>query len=348
MKIFLGIDGGQTTTKSILADETGRFLGTGAGGPAIHLKDEETREHARRALYESIHAALREAGLPDLTEIESAFLGFTGVSGSETPPARTYCELTQEQFRIKSVAIDHDARSALAGAIPSMIGVIVIAGTGSIAFGMNASGESARAGGWGYLLGDQGSAYEIGRQALIAVGEAADGIGPKTVLTSLILEALKIPDTAAITQAIYRDRVPKLRMAAMSAVVTQAAEAGDEVARKIFLEGGKRLGANCGSAAVVLGRGGRVSSGRIALEALPRTCALAVSCGQGGVSGVSAARRSADSGFQRKQRAALGKLDGSFDSQLSRIEPIRLIYERWSTFSVQRPETKGEAGELAK
>ena len=242
MKIFLGIDGGQTTTKSILADETGRVLGTGAGGPTIHLKDEETRQHARQALYESIHAALREAGLPDSTEIESAFLGFTGVSGPETPPARTYCELTREQFRIKSVAIDHDARSALAGAIPSMIGVIVIAGTGSIAFGMNASGESARAGGWGYLLGDQGSAYEIGRQALIAVGEAADGIGPKTVLTSLILEALKIPDTAAITQAIYRDPVPKLRMAAMSAVVAQAAEAGDEVARKIFLEGGKRLG----------------------------------------------------------------------------------------------------------
>jgi N-acetylglucosamine kinase-like BadF-type ATPase len=242
MKIFLGIDGGQTTTKSILADETGRILGIGAGGPAIHLKDEETRRHAWQALYESIHAALCEAGLPDGTEIESAFLGFTGVSGPETPAARTYCEVTRDQFRIQSLAIDHDARSALAGAIPSMVGVIVIAGTGSIAFGMNENGQSARAGGWGFLLGDQGSAYEIGRQTLIAVGEAADGIGPKTVLTSLVLEALKIPGPAEMTQVIYRDPAPKLRIAALSAVAAQAAESGDEAARRIFLEGGTRLG----------------------------------------------------------------------------------------------------------
>jgi N-acetylglucosamine kinase-like BadF-type ATPase len=242
MKIFLGIDGGQTTTKSIVADETGRILGIGVGGPAIHLKDEETRRHARQALYESIHAALCGAGLPDGTEIESAFLGFTGVSGPETPAARTYCEVTREQFSIQLVTIDHDALSALAGAIPSMVGVIVIAGTGSIAFGMNENGQSARAGGWGYLLGDQGSAYEIGRQALIAVGEAADGIGPSTVLTLLILDAMKIPDAAAMTQVIYRDPAPKLRIAALSAIVSQAAEAGDEVACRIFLDGGTRLG----------------------------------------------------------------------------------------------------------
>jgi glucosamine kinase len=242
MKVFLGIDGGQTTTKSILADETGRVLGMGVAGPAIHLKDEDTRQHARQSLGDSIHEALIRAGLPDTTEIESAFLGFTGVPGPETPAAKTYCELTLEQFRITSIQIDHDARIGLAGAIPSMIGVIVIAGTGSIAFGMNDCGESARAGGWGYLLGDQGSAYEIGRQALIAVGDAHDGLGPATQLTSLILQALRIDDPDKITHAIYRDPAPKLRIAAISAVASQAAEAGDPVSRRIFAEGGKRLG----------------------------------------------------------------------------------------------------------
>jgi glucosamine kinase len=240
-KLFLGIDGGQTTTKSVLADETGRVLGVGAGGPAIHLKDEKTRQHASQALYECIQAALTEAGISGETEFESAFLGFTGVSGPDGPAAKSYAEVTLAQFRIRCLAVDHDARSALAGAIPSMAGVIVIAGTGSIAFGMDESGESARSGGWGYLLGDQGSAYEIGRQALIAVGKAHDGMGPQTSLTRLVLEALQIEDPAQITQ-IYRDLIPKLRIAAMSAVAAQAAEAGDSIACEIFSEGGRQLG----------------------------------------------------------------------------------------------------------
>lgn len=241
MKLFLGIDGGQTTTKSILAAENGRVLGIGIGGPAIHLKDEATRQHAKQVLYESVHQALGQAGLPDSAGIESAFLGFSGVSGPEAPAAKTYCEVTQEQFNIRSIAIDHDARSALVGAIPTGRGVIAIAGTGSIAFGMNEAGRSARAGGWGYLLGDRGSAYEIGRRALVAVAEAHDDLGPATMLTPLILEALQIPDPGKITQAIYRDRAPKLRIAAMSAVAAQAAEGGDPVARRIFSDGGKGL-----------------------------------------------------------------------------------------------------------
>ena len=193
MRFFLGIDGGQTATKSILADASARVLGVGRGGPAIHLKDGATREHARRVLYEAIHGALGKAGLPDTTEIACAFLGFSGVSGPEAPAAKTYCEVVQEQFAVRSIFIDHDARTALAGAIPSMTGVIAIAGTGSIAFAMNARGASARAGGWGYLLGDPGSAYEIGRQALAAVALAHDGAGPSTMLSSLLVAGSRDP-----------------------------------------------------------------------------------------------------------------------------------------------------------
>jgi N-acetylglucosamine kinase len=242
MKIFLGIDGGQTATKSILADASGRVLGTGQGGPAIHLKDGATREHARRALYEAIHQALEQAGLPDTTEIESAFLGFSGVSGPEAPAAKTYCEVVQEQFAVRSIFIDHDALTALAGAIPSMNGVVAIAGTGSIAFAMNASGASARAGGWGYLLGDPGSAYEIGRQALAAVALAHDGAGPATMLSSLLLQAVNIQSAAEITQVVYRDTSPKLRIASVCPIVATAAASGDLVALSIFDEAGRGLG----------------------------------------------------------------------------------------------------------
>jgi N-acetylglucosamine kinase-like BadF-type ATPase len=242
MKLFLGIDGGQTATKSLLADASGRVLGAGRGGPAIHLKDGATREHARRALYEAIHQALDQAGLSDATEVACAFLGFSGVSGPEAPAAKTYCEVVQEQFAVRSIFVDHDARTALAGAIPSMTGVIAIAGTGSIAFAMNASGASARAGGWGYLLGDPGSAYEIGRQGLAAVALAHDGAGPATFLSSLLLQALNIQDPAEITQVVYRDASPKLRIAGVSSAVAAAAASGDKVAAGIFEEAGRGLG----------------------------------------------------------------------------------------------------------
>jgi N-acetylglucosamine kinase-like BadF-type ATPase len=120
--------------------------------------------------------------------------------------------------------------------------VIAIAGTGSIAFAMNASGANARAGGWGYLLGDPGSAYEIGRQALAAVALAHDGAGPGTLLSSLLLQALNIHDPAEITQVIYRDASPKLRIAGVSSTVAAAAASGDKVATGIFEAAGRGLG----------------------------------------------------------------------------------------------------------
>jgi glucosamine kinase len=249
MRYFLGIDGGQTATKTILADASARVLGVGRGGPAIHLKDGATREHARMVLYEAIHGALGKAGLPDTTEIACAFLGFSGVSGPEAPAAKTYCEVVQEQFSVLSIFIDHDARTALAGAIPSMTGVIAIAGTGSIAFAMNAHGASARAGGWGYLLGDPGSAYEIGRQALAAVALAHDGARPSTMLSTLLLQALEIHQIPEITQAVYRDMSPKLRIASVCSTVAAAAASGDEVAIRIFEEAGHSLGSMACAAA---------------------------------------------------------------------------------------------------
>jgi N-acetylglucosamine kinase-like BadF-type ATPase len=123
-----------------------------------------------------------------------------------------------------------------------MVGVVVIAGTGSIAFGMNDQGESARAGGWGYLLGDEGGAYEIGRQALIAVARHHDGLGPETTLTALVLESMKIQKVAEIAQIVYEDLHPKLRIAQICTLAAQAARDGDPVAKNLFVRGGQGLG----------------------------------------------------------------------------------------------------------
>jgi N-acetylglucosamine kinase-like BadF-type ATPase len=123
-----------------------------------------------------------------------------------------------------------------------MVGVVVIAGTGSIAYGVNAGGESARAGGWGFLLEDQGSAYEIGRQALIAVAREWDGLGPKTRLTPFVLKHLGITNASHIPQVIYQDPAPKLKIAGISPVVSRAAQAGDPIAQNLFFRAGQALG----------------------------------------------------------------------------------------------------------
>jgi N-acetylglucosamine kinase-like BadF-type ATPase len=242
MKLFLGIDGGQTAIKSILADEDGQIIGTGSGGPAIHFKDDEARRQVSRSLHQSVQGAFCHAGLSPKQPVESVFLGISGVNGPDTAAAAIYNELVGAQLNANLIRVDIDARIALAGAIPSMIGVVAIAGTGSIAFGMDDQGESARAGGWGYLVGDEGGAFEIGRQALVAVGRHHDGLGPETALTALILESIKAQDVSEIASLIYQDPHPKLRIAQISALAAQAALEGDSVSRGLFLRGGRGLG----------------------------------------------------------------------------------------------------------
>jgi N-acetylglucosamine kinase-like BadF-type ATPase len=242
MKLFLGIDGGQTAIKSLLADEYGQFLGFGSGGPAMHFEGPEAQREVRASLHHSVREAFQQAGLPTWEPIESVFLGISGVNGPDTKAARTYQQLVGEQLSAASIQVDIDARIALAGAIPAMIGVVVIAGTGSIAFGMNGKGESARAGGWGYLLGDEGGAYEIGRQALVAVGRYYDGLGPETALTPLVLESMNIRGVPEISQAVYQNPRPKLQIAGICTLAAQAARAGDQIANELFEKAGHVLG----------------------------------------------------------------------------------------------------------
>jgi len=242
MQLFVGIDGGGTSTKCLLADQGGRVLSEGKAGPSVHLKDEQSLRHARVVLYLVVHDALIKAGLLDSTEIEAIFFGVTGVAHPRVPAAAIYRLALEEQFQVSQVRVDHDARIALAGALPLTPGVIVIAGTGSMAFGINKKGQEGRAGGWGYLLGDPGSAYEIGRQALEAVRREEDLLGEKTSLTSLVLNHFEIQNARDIPGLIYADALPRVRIAGISRLVEKAASRGDEVAIEILEEAGAALG----------------------------------------------------------------------------------------------------------
>ena len=152
MRLFLGVDGGQSSTTVLIGDESGRVLGAGEAGPCNHAGAAEGRARLERAVTEGLEAACARAGLDAATVcFESACLGMSG--GPEDKQA-----ILAGMLRAGRLMVTTDAAIALSGATATGQGIAAIAGTGSIAFGRNAEGRTARAGGWGYIFGDEGSA----------------------------------------------------------------------------------------------------------------------------------------------------------------------------------------------
>ena len=120
-------------------------------------------------------------------------------------------------------------------------GVVTIAGTGSIAFGRNAAGETARAGGWGFLFGDEGSGFDIARQALRAALRFEEGWGPQTSLRRALLDFAGAADANELMHRLYTREWPKPRVAALAKLVETEALAGDAVARDILLNAAQQL-----------------------------------------------------------------------------------------------------------
>jgi N-acetylglucosamine kinase-like BadF-type ATPase len=138
--------------------------------------------------------------------------------------------------------LDHDAAAAWAGALECQPGVIVIAGTGSIAFGVNPRGERAIAGGWGWLLGDEGSGYSIGLSALRSVCGTADGRVPPSLLATAVLQHLGLSSADALVDYVYQQPgLSREQIAALTQVVLRCAEQGDVAAKRIFRRAGCQL-----------------------------------------------------------------------------------------------------------
>jgi N-acetylglucosamine kinase-like BadF-type ATPase len=227
MRFFLGVDGGQSSTTALIGDETGRILGRGEGGPCNHAAEEEGRRRLERAIGESVGAARAKAGLSPTVRFAAACCGMSG--GAEDK--RTILESI---LPAEKLIVTTDAVIALAGATPSGQGIIVIAGTGSMAFARNQAGETARAGGWGYLFGDEGSAFDIARQALRAALRMEEGWGPATVLREKLLEAGGVASANELMHRFYAPDWPRDRIASLAPLVDAAAEAGDGVAAEIL------------------------------------------------------------------------------------------------------------------
>lgn len=231
-RFFLGIDGGQSHTEAVIADEHGRIRGRGRGGPANHAEQPGGRERLARAVSESLCAAIEEARIapePSDVEFEAAHCAMTGGADFKE-------EVIRAIVRARRLSVGHDAPAALVGATGGEPGIVVIAGTGSVAYGENGRGRAVQAGGWGYLLGDEGSGYWIAREGLRRALHAEDGLDERTQLGERALCHFGVKDFRELTMAIYAGRIDRDRLASFAVEVESAARQGDATARRIMSE----------------------------------------------------------------------------------------------------------------
>ena len=236
-RLFLGVDGGQSSTTAMIGAESGRVLGWGAGGPCNHVGKAEGRARLTRALAECVGQACSRAGL-EFSSVSFAAACF-GMSGGPEDKV----EIIHQVLRIEKLVTTTDADIALSGATAGEPGIIAIAGTGSIAFGRNAAGRSMRAGGWGYIFGDEGSAFDIARQALRAALRQEEGWGPPTALYPMLLAATDSQSANEVLHRFYTDEWPRARVAKLAALVDAAVSEGDAAARAILLASAQQLAA---------------------------------------------------------------------------------------------------------
>jgi len=230
---FLGVNGGQSSTTALIGDEAGQVAGLGRGGPCNHVSSAEARSRFTAAIGGAVGSALREAGIAE-ANFEAACVGLSGGPADKDA-------LVRDLVRAQKYSITNDAVIALMGATTGEPGVIAIAGTGSIAFGRNAEGRTARAGGWGYAFGDEGGAFDLVRQAVRAGLRQEEGWGPSTALREALLKATGTASMNDLVHRLYTPEYPRARIASFAQLVDQAARNGDAVARDILHAGAQAL-----------------------------------------------------------------------------------------------------------
>jgi N-acetylglucosamine kinase-like BadF-type ATPase len=238
----LGIDAGGTKTVCLLADERGLIVSEGRGpGANLHASGELEVE---KVLHEVMESAIGDRMIGegvDARPLEPAAicLGVAGVDRFDEE--RTVRAIMRRLGHKSRVLVVNDALIALVAGACDAPGVVIIAGTGSIAYGRNARDEAARAGGWGHMIGDEGSGYWIGREALAAVMRAGDGRGPVTQLTDDVLAHFDVKGVSRLPRIVYDRESPRTAVAALGPIVNRAAAEGDAVATRILERAAEEL-----------------------------------------------------------------------------------------------------------
>lgn len=244
-RFIIGVDGGQTSTVALLARADGEVVGIGTGGPANHIHEPGGMERMQRSLRDAVTSAFAQAGISSI-QAESACFGMTG--GMEYVP-----DAVSGFLQADILHVYHDVVTALAAASIAQPGIIVIAGTGAIVYGSTADQREARADGWGYFMGDEGSAYDIGLMVLRAAARAADGRGVETRLVRAVLRFWRKMNLMEVRAALYAQQISRAEIAGLSWVAYCAANGGDAVARNILADAGRKLGQTAAAVLATLG-----------------------------------------------------------------------------------------------
>ncbi|NIT89184.1 MAG: ATPase [Gemmatimonadetes bacterium] len=219
------MDGGGTRTRAAVTDLEGSLLGEGEGPAA--LVDPARPAAAPEAVAEAVRTAAAEADV----ELPARAL-WAGLAGAGREAERAAAEAALAALGLaRAVRVGTDVEAAYVDAFGAGPGILLVAGTGSVALGRDASGRTARVGGWGAHLGDEGSGYWIGLRALGAVLRAEDGRGPGTVLREPLLRAMGVSEPAELVRAVAA--AGKSRISALAGAVADVAAGGDPVAREI-------------------------------------------------------------------------------------------------------------------
>ena len=230
---FLGIDSGRSSTHGGIGDETGQVLGRAGSGPLIDLTSRASSTFASTAR-SLLHDVKYAAGLPRGIEFAGAAFGISGCSADKF-------EFLARLAGCESSVMVTDADIALEGAAAGGPGVVVIAGTGSMALARDARRNRARCGGWGYVFGDAGSAFDIVRGALGKALASEEGWGGDTILGQVFRAATGCSTVNAAMHRFYDQDWPRDRIAGLAVEVDSAARGGDQPAQAVLKEAGHAL-----------------------------------------------------------------------------------------------------------
>jgi N-acetylglucosamine kinase-like BadF-type ATPase len=235
-KLLIGIEGGGTRTTCLIAKSDGSIIGKGRGGPSNILV--VGKEMTKRSILEAVSGATEGKGLG--ARASALCIGAAG-SGNPEGKRRMQDVLSELKLSDRHVIV-HDGVIALMGATAGKPGIVLIAGTGSVCFGVNSKGEFGRSSGWGYILGDEGSGYDIAKRAMAASLRAHDMRGENTVLVEKLKVALNMQSVEDLVGKVYAQAMPRDQMSKLASLVLEAAKEGDKVAAGILEYAGSELG----------------------------------------------------------------------------------------------------------
>ncbi len=228
----MGIDGGGTKTIAVIADMNGFVVAKSQAGPTN--PNVMPISKIKQTFKELMNELRKQVPIP----YENVNTLFAGMSGAGSKRSKHILKgMIQEAVpHISNIGVEIDTINALYSGTYGGPGIVQIAGTGAITYGVNNESKHDRIGGWGYLFGDEGSGYDIGRRAVIAALKYYDGRGIETTLLNKLYTYFDVKNPREIIEKIYASRIPKVEIAPLSKVVFEAYKQNDIVAKELLYD----------------------------------------------------------------------------------------------------------------